>query len=126
MTKFLVYNARKRQPGGDQAATYFERTECVAGVQDEDLEVPVREMLAWVGLEDRASARPASWATASASAEPASGSSSRRAPGLGSFWMASRERRASKERDIVSSFASIAAGGRSGALVSLGPRGATR
>ena len=34
VTKFLVYNARKRQPGGDQAATYFERTECVAGVQD--------------------------------------------------------------------------------------------
>jgi hypothetical protein len=31
VTKFLVYNARKRQPGGDQAATYFARTECVAG-----------------------------------------------------------------------------------------------
>ena len=31
----------------------------VAGVEEEDLEVPVREMLAWVGLEDRASARPA-------------------------------------------------------------------
>ena len=34
VTKFLVYNARKRQEGGDPAATYFERTECVAGVQD--------------------------------------------------------------------------------------------
>jgi GTP cyclohydrolase II len=34
VTKFLVYNARKLQPGGDQAATYFERTDCVAGVQD--------------------------------------------------------------------------------------------
>src|SRR6195952_6047441 len=34
VTKFLVYNARKRQEGGDQAGTYFERTECVAGVQD--------------------------------------------------------------------------------------------
>ena len=34
VTKFLVYNARKRQEGGDAAATYFERTECVAGVQD--------------------------------------------------------------------------------------------
>ncbi|MGO4286339.1 GTP cyclohydrolase II, partial [Bosea sp. TAB14] len=33
VTKFLVYNARKRQEGGDSAATYFERTECVAGVQ---------------------------------------------------------------------------------------------
>jgi GTP cyclohydrolase II len=34
VTKFLVYNARKRQVGGDTAATYFKRTECVAGVED--------------------------------------------------------------------------------------------
>jgi GTP cyclohydrolase II len=34
VTKFLVYNARKRQEGGDTAAHYFARTECVAGVQD--------------------------------------------------------------------------------------------
>ena len=34
VTKFLVYNARKRQVGGDRAETYFERTECVADVQD--------------------------------------------------------------------------------------------
>ena len=34
VTKFLVYNARKRQEGGDRASAYFERTECVAGVQD--------------------------------------------------------------------------------------------
>jgi hypothetical protein len=32
--RICVYNARKRQEGGDAAATYFERTECVAGVQD--------------------------------------------------------------------------------------------
>ena len=31
----------------------------VAGVEEKDLETPVREMLAWVGLADRASARPA-------------------------------------------------------------------
>ncbi len=31
----------------------------VAGVEERDLETPVREMLAWVGLADRASARPA-------------------------------------------------------------------
>jgi cell division transport system ATP-binding protein len=31
----------------------------VAGVQERDLDAPVREMLAWVGLSDRASARPA-------------------------------------------------------------------
>ena len=30
----------------------------VSGMSDEDLEGPVREMLAWVGLADRASARP--------------------------------------------------------------------
>ncbi|HLL10611.1 MAG TPA: GTP cyclohydrolase II, partial [Rubrivivax sp.] len=34
VTKFLVYNARKRQLGGDRADKYFLRTECVAGVQD--------------------------------------------------------------------------------------------
>ncbi len=34
VTKFLVYNARKRQVGGDTAATYFHRTECVAGTED--------------------------------------------------------------------------------------------
>lgn len=34
VTKFLVYNARKRQAGGDTAATYFRRTECVAGTED--------------------------------------------------------------------------------------------
>jgi GTP cyclohydrolase II len=34
VTKFLVYNARKRQTGGDSAATYFHRTECVAGTED--------------------------------------------------------------------------------------------
>ena len=31
----------------------------VAGVEDADIEQPVREMLAWVGLADRAQARPA-------------------------------------------------------------------
>src|SRR3546814_15496334 len=31
----------------------------VAGVNEKELDPPVREMLAWVGLADRASARPA-------------------------------------------------------------------
>jgi cell division transport system ATP-binding protein len=31
----------------------------VAGVEDRDLHTPVSEMLAWVGLADRSSARPA-------------------------------------------------------------------
>ena len=33
VTKFMVYNARKRQQGGDSAQTYFKRTEMIAGVQ---------------------------------------------------------------------------------------------
>ena len=51
VTKFLVYNARKRQPGGDQAATYFERTECVAGVQDARFQQLMPDVLHWLGIE---------------------------------------------------------------------------
>ena len=50
VTKFLVYNARKRQPGGDQAATYFERTECVAGVQDARFQQLMPDVLHWLGI----------------------------------------------------------------------------
>jgi GTP cyclohydrolase II len=50
VTKFLVYNARKRQPGGDQAATYFERTECVAGVQDARFQELMPDVLHWLGI----------------------------------------------------------------------------
>src|SRR5712675_410971 len=49
VTKFLVYNARKRQPGGDQAATYFERTECVAGVQDARFQQLMPDVIHWLG-----------------------------------------------------------------------------
>jgi GTP cyclohydrolase II len=49
VTKFLVYNARKRQEGGDQAATYFERTECVAGVQDARFQQLMPDVLHWLG-----------------------------------------------------------------------------
>jgi GTP cyclohydrolase II len=51
VTKFLVYNARKRQPGGDQAATYFERTECVAGVQDARFQQLMPDVIHWLGVE---------------------------------------------------------------------------
>jgi GTP cyclohydrolase II len=51
VTKFLVYNARKRQPGGDQAATYFERTECVAGVQDARFQQLMPDIIQWLGIE---------------------------------------------------------------------------
>jgi GTP cyclohydrolase II len=50
VTKFLVYNARKRQQGGDQAATYFERTECVAGVQDARFQQLMPDVLHWLGI----------------------------------------------------------------------------
>jgi GTP cyclohydrolase II len=50
VTKFLVYNARKRQPGGDQAATYFARTECVAGVQDARFQQLMPDVLHWLGI----------------------------------------------------------------------------
>jgi GTP cyclohydrolase II len=50
VTKFLVYNARKRQEGGDRAATYFERTECVAGVQDMRFQELMPDVLHWLGI----------------------------------------------------------------------------
>lgn len=50
VTKFLVYNARKRQPQGDSAATYFERTECVAGVQDSRFQDLMPDVFHWLGV----------------------------------------------------------------------------
>lgn len=50
VTKFLVYNARKRQQGGDTAAKYFERTECVAGVQDMRFQELAPDVLHWLGI----------------------------------------------------------------------------
>jgi GTP cyclohydrolase II len=50
VTKFLVYNARKRQKGGDSAATYFHRTECVAGVQDMRFQELMPDVLHWLGI----------------------------------------------------------------------------
>jgi GTP cyclohydrolase II len=50
VTKFLVYNARKRQEGGDTAATYFERTECVAGVQDARFQQLMPDVIHWLGI----------------------------------------------------------------------------
>ena len=50
VTKFLVYNARKRQEGGDSASTYFERTECVAGVQDARFQELMPDVLHWLGI----------------------------------------------------------------------------
>jgi GTP cyclohydrolase II len=50
VTKFLVYNARKRQAGGDSADKYFLRTECVAGVQDMRFQELMPDVLHWLGV----------------------------------------------------------------------------
>jgi GTP cyclohydrolase II len=50
VTKFLVYNARKRQEGGDRADKYFERTECVAGVQDMRFQELMPDAFHWLGI----------------------------------------------------------------------------
>jgi GTP cyclohydrolase II len=51
VTKFLVYNARKRQVGGDSADKYFLRTECVAGVQDMRFQELMPDVLHWLGVK---------------------------------------------------------------------------
>jgi len=50
VTKFLVYNARKRQPGGDTVDSYFRRTECVAGVQDMRFQELMPDVFHWLGI----------------------------------------------------------------------------
>ena len=50
VTKFLVYNARKRQKGGDTADLYFHRTECVAGVQDMRFQELMPDVFHWLGI----------------------------------------------------------------------------
>ena len=51
VTKFLVYNARKRQEGGDRADAYFARTECVAGVHDMRFQELMPDVLHWLGIQ---------------------------------------------------------------------------
>jgi GTP cyclohydrolase II len=51
VTKFLVYNARKRQEGGDSASNYFHRTECVAGVVDARFQEFMPDVLHWFGVK---------------------------------------------------------------------------
>jgi len=50
VTKFMVYNARKRQEGGDTAANYFKRTEMIAGVQDMRFQELMPDPLHWLGV----------------------------------------------------------------------------
>jgi len=50
VTKFLVYNARKRQKGGDRPDSYFHRTVCVAGVEDMRFQELMPDVLHWLGI----------------------------------------------------------------------------
>lgn len=48
VTKYLVYNARKR--GGDTAAEYFHRTEVIAGVKDMRFQFLMPDILHFLGI----------------------------------------------------------------------------
>lgn len=50
VTKYLVYNTRKRQEGGDSAERYFECTEQVAGVQDTRFQALMPDPLHFLGV----------------------------------------------------------------------------
>ena len=50
VTKYLVYNARKRQEGGDLASKYFECTANVAGVEDARFQSLMPDVLLWLGI----------------------------------------------------------------------------
>uniref|UniRef100_A0A1D1XY46 Putative GTP cyclohydrolase URC1 n=1 Tax=Anthurium amnicola TaxID=1678845 RepID=A0A1D1XY46_9ARAE len=50
VTKYLVYNARKRSTGGDTADNYFLRTENVAGVKDMRFQALMPDVLHWLGI----------------------------------------------------------------------------
>ncbi|KAF2766753.1 hypothetical protein EJ03DRAFT_329773 [Teratosphaeria nubilosa] len=48
VTKYLVYNARKR--GSDKASEYFKRTENIAGVKDMRFQALMPDILHWLGI----------------------------------------------------------------------------
>ncbi len=50
VTKYLVYNARKRQKGGDKAEEYFNCTANVAGVEDVRFQSLMPDVLLWLGV----------------------------------------------------------------------------
>lgn len=50
VTKYLVYNMRKRAEGGDQASEYFNCTEKVAGITDTRFQAMMPDALHWLGI----------------------------------------------------------------------------
>ncbi|KAK5167558.1 putative GTP cyclohydrolase [Saxophila tyrrhenica] len=49
VTKYLVYNARKRS--SDKASEYFQRTENIAGVKDMRFQALMPDILHWLGIQ---------------------------------------------------------------------------
>ena len=50
VTKFRVYNARKRQEGGDRAEKYFYQTESIAGIRDARFQELMPDPLNFLGI----------------------------------------------------------------------------
>ncbi|TFJ82443.1 hypothetical protein NSK_006269 [Nannochloropsis salina CCMP1776] len=50
VTKYLVYNMRKRQEGGDRADEYFNCTQHVAGITDTRFQALMPDPLHWLGV----------------------------------------------------------------------------
>eukprot|EP00456_Euglypha_rotunda_P036759 TRINITY_DN2822_c0_g1_i19.p1 TRINITY_DN2822_c0_g1~~TRINITY_DN2822_c0_g1_i19.p1 ORF type:complete len:660 (+),score=102.21 TRINITY_DN2822_c0_g1_i19:449-2428(+) len=50
VTKYRVYNARKRQAGGDRAEKYFYQTETIAGIRDARFQDLMPDALLWLGI----------------------------------------------------------------------------
>lgn len=50
VTKYLVYNMRKRNEGGDQASEYFNCTRNVAGITDTRFQALMPDALHWLGV----------------------------------------------------------------------------
>lgn len=50
VTKYLVYNMRKRAEGGDQASEYFNCTKNVAGITDTRFQSMMPDALHWLGV----------------------------------------------------------------------------
>ena len=50
VTKYLVYNMRKRAEGGDKASEYFNCTKTVAGITDTRFQSMMPDALHWLGI----------------------------------------------------------------------------
>lgn len=50
VTKYLVYNMRKRAEGGDKASEYFNCTKNVAGITDTRFQAMMPDALHWLGI----------------------------------------------------------------------------